>query len=410
MKYQVNEPLVSGQMIWINDNNEKIKYDLRENDIVEGMHTLQNYDIETEEQIPYQILVTGLDHAGNESTSDTIHNVMFDVTPPTLTIQNPLPDAPINHTKVNLNINEPIKMGSIRWEIAQGNDPKAPHLKVLSGEQLAGGEFADFDFSSPPELINGIQYNITIEGTDLAGNASESMSVNNVLYDTISPEFIDILPVNGQYIREADITYTLTEDLAEGKIYFDHIGGSSDPKTTHMITLAGGKKNKGTQGGKLPASFIRLANGAIYNIRFEGVDAAGNSAEEAIIKNIIYDNEPPVLTITIPGNNSFVNLESISFSISEDIAIGKIQLTHIAGIADPSSLKEVVLDETERKMGVFENKIFTELKWVDGATYNLIINGTDLAGNDANPVQVNNVTFDITQQHVYNTHIQEHQT
>ena len=396
VKYQVNEPLVSGQMIWINDNNEKIKYDLRENDIVEGMHTLQNYDIETEEQIPYQILVTGLDRAGNESTSDTIHNVMFDVTPPTLTIQNPLPDAPINHTKVNLNINEPIKMGSIRWEIAQGNDPKAPHLKVLSGEQLAGGEFADFDFSSPPELINGIQYNITIEGTDLAGNASESMSVNNVLYDTISPEFIDILPVNGQYIREADITYTLTEDLAEGKIYFDHIGGSSDPKTTHMITLAGGKKNKGTQGGKLPASFIRLANGAIYNIRFEGVDAAGNSAEEAIIKNIIYDNEPPVLAITIPGNNSFVNLESISFSISEDIAIGKIQLTHIAGIADPSSLKEVILDETERKMGVFENKIFTELKWVDGATYNLIINGTDLAGNDANPVQVNNVTFDIT--------------
>ena len=52
-------------------------------------------------------------------------------------------------------------------------------------------------------------FNITsaIEGTDLAGNASEHMSVNNVLYDTISPEFIDILPVNDQYIREADISY-----------------------------------------------------------------------------------------------------------------------------------------------------------------------------------------------------------
>ena len=163
-----------------------------------------------------------------------------------------------------------------------------------------------------------------------------------------------------------------------------------------MITLAGGKKKKGTQGGKLPASFIRLVNGAIYNIRFEGVDAAGNSAPEAIVKNIIYDNEPPVLAITIPGNNSFVNLESISFSISEDIAIGKIQLTYIAGKSDPNSPKEVILDEAERKMGVFENEVFTELKWVDGATYNLTINGTDLAGNDANPVQVNNITFDIT--------------
>ena len=161
VKYKVNEPLVSGQMIWINDKNEKFMYDLRENDILEGIHTLQNYDIETQEQISYQILVTGLDRAGNESTSDTIHNVMFDVTPPTLSILNPLPDAPINHPKVNLNISEPIKMGSIRWETAQGNDPKAPHLKALSGEQLAGGEFVDFDFSSPPDLINGIQYNIS---------------------------------------------------------------------------------------------------------------------------------------------------------------------------------------------------------------------------------------------------------
>ena len=91
-----------------------------------------------------------------------------------------------------------------------------------------------------------------------------------------------------------------------------------------------------------------------------------------------------------------MNLESISFSISEDIAIGKIQLTHIAGTVDPNSPKEVILDEAERKMGVFENEVFTELKWVDGATYNLTINGTDLAGNDANPVQVNNITFDIT--------------
>ncbi|HIB34255.1 MAG TPA: hypothetical protein EYO27_04485 [Candidatus Marinimicrobia bacterium] len=396
VKYQVNEPLVSGQMIWINDKNKKFVYDLRENDILEGMHTLQNYDIETQEQIPYKILVTGLDRAGNESTSDTIHNVMFDVTPPNLTILNPLPVTPINHTKVNLIISEPIKMGSIRWETAQGNDPKAPHLKALSGEQLAGGEFTDFDFSSPPDLINGVQYNITIEGTDLAGNASEPMSVKNVLYDTIPPEFINILPVNGQYIREADITYTLTEDLDEGKIYFDHVGGMPDPKKTHMITLAGGKKTKGTQGGKLPASFVRLVNGAIYNIRFEGIDAAGNSAPEAIVNNIVYDNEPPILAITTPGNNSFVNLESISFSISEDIVVGKIQLTHVAGIVDPNSPKEVILDEAERNMGVFENKVFSELKWVDGATYNLTINATDLAGNDADPVQIKNITFDIT--------------
>ena len=72
----------------------------------------------------------------------------------------------------------------------------------------------------------------------------------------------------------------------EGKIYFENVGGSSDPKTTHMITLAGNKKNKGNQGGKLPPSFIRLVNGSIYNIRFEGVDAAGNSAQKWLLKTL----------------------------------------------------------------------------------------------------------------------------
>ena len=74
-----------------------------------------------------------------------------------------------------------------------------------------------------------------------------------------------------------------------------------------MITLAGNKKNRGDQGGKLPPSFIRLVNGSIYNIRFEGVDAAGNKAPEMIIQNIVFDNELPVLSISKPTSNSFIN-------------------------------------------------------------------------------------------------------
>ena len=394
--YSVNEPLLSGKMIWINDRKEKMIYDLRPEDINSGKHVLMDYGIQPEEEMPYWIMIEGTDLAGNEANSKIVRNVMFDITPPTLTILSPLPNSLINNSKLAISISEAIELGSIRWEAVIGNDPKTTHIKAIDGAQLKGGQFIDFEFSTPPELVNGVTYKITIEGTDLAGNPSEPMSIDGILFDTTPPEFTDILPVAEQYIREPDITYTLTEDLEEGKIYFDHVGGTSDPKTTHMITLAGSKKQKGTRGGKLPSSFIRLVNGAIYNIRFEGRDPAGNMAPEVIVENIVFDNEPPAFAITQPENNSYINSEEISFSLSEDILDGKIQLIHIAGKPDPNSPHHIILDEASRKMGVVEDKVFPELKWVDGATYNLSINGSDLAGNQGKDVLVKNITYDVT--------------
>ena len=70
------------------------------------------------------------------------------------------------------------------------------------------------------------------------------------------------------------IMFQESEKLSTGKIFFDYVGGANDPKKTHSITLAGSKKEMGTRGGKLPSYFIDLVNEAVYNIRFEGVDAA----------------------------------------------------------------------------------------------------------------------------------------
>ena len=214
----------------------------------------------------------------------------------------------MNHTKLSFNISETIEMGTIRWEAYEGNDPKSPHIRSIPDNQLKEGSYQDFTFLSPPELVNGVTYKIIIEGTDLAANKSKPMNVDLVLYDTSPPKFVDIKPIDGEFIREANITYTLTEDLANGKIYFDYVGGKKDSKTTHMITLSGSKKEQGVRGGKLPSSFVKLSNGSIYNIRFEGQDAAGNPAPEAVVKNITFDNEVPVVRITTPLSESYICL------------------------------------------------------------------------------------------------------
>ena len=392
--YASNEPLIDGQMIWIDISGETQSFDLRLEDISQGKHTLKNYGIKPMEAVPYRILIKGTDRANNIATSDTIENVLFDITPPQLVIQSPASNGPVNHTKLSFNISERIEMGTIRWEVVEGNDPKSPHIRSIPADQLEDGTYQDFKFMSPPELVNGVTYKITIEGTDVAGNSSEPMAIDGILYDISPPEFVNVAPLNGEHIREADITYTLTEDLVGGKIYFDHVGGSSDPKTTHMVTLAGSKKEQGTQGGKLPSSFIRLVNGSIYNIRFEGVDAAGNMAPKVIVENVVFDNEAPVVSVTTPLRESYINEPSIIYNLSENLISGKIVLTRESGKADKNSPHIIPLTDNDRIAG---DRAISGIEWVDGTTYSLaFININDRAGNTSKPIKINQISYDIT--------------
>ena len=392
--YQSNEPLTSGQMVWIDAKGQSLNFEIRSNDLTEGRHTLLDYGVEPTEGISYSILIKGTDRATNEGVSDTITNVMFDITPPQLTLISPQPNGSVNHTKVSIDINEAITSGSIRWErVEGGNDPNSPHIRPIPDAQLAGGRFENLEMATPPNLVDGVVYDITIDGTDLAGNRSKPFTITNVTYDVTPPQFVDISPQDNAFIRETNITYTLTEDLETGKIYFDHVGGTPDPKTTHMITLAGSKKQMGIRGGKLPSSFISLVNGAIYNVRFEGVDAAGNTSPEATIKQIVFDNEAPVITVSAPTGDGYFKDPNLYYNLSEKLVSGTLAVDHVGGMADGKAPHNITLNEKFRSEG--ENLI-PSIPWVDGATYNVSFDGTDRAGNTAKSVQLKNITYDVT--------------
>ena len=392
VNYDSNEPLLIAQMIWIDDKGVSSSFDLRIEDLKAGNHILRDYSIKTKEGIAYSIVIDATDRANNDASSDTIRNVMFDVTPPKLVIQSPLPNQAINNDSISFEISEAIKMGTITWQAINGNDPNSPHKHSILGEQLKGGSFKDFRFLSPPNLAHGVFYNILIQGTDLAGNESEVMIVNEVLFDTVSPKFVDLKPLESEFIREPEISYTLTEDLETGKIFFDYVGGASDPKATHSITLAGSKKQRGIRGGKLPTSFINLVNGAIYNIRFVGVDAAGNSAPETIIENITFDNDPPSISIEEPNSRTFFNSAVLSYTLSEDLVSGNIIIKRVSGESDINSPHGITLIPDLLKLG---NNNLNDIKWVDGATYSLEMNGSDRAGNKAKAVKLSQISYDI---------------
>ena len=99
-----------------------------------------------------------------------------------------------------------------------------------------------------------------------------------------------------------------------------------------------------------------------------------------IIQNIVFDNELPVLSISKPTSNSFINSPpNNNFNISEDLDESTLVLEQIAGENDPGSPHILKLSDEKRKMGSLDDEVFDAFEWVDGATYKLSFNGIDFA-------------------------------
>ena len=55
VSYDVNEPLLIAQMIWIDDKGEKTSFDLKISDLKAGKHVLKDYDIKNSKSIKNKI-------------------------------------------------------------------------------------------------------------------------------------------------------------------------------------------------------------------------------------------------------------------------------------------------------------------------------------------------------------------
>ena len=56
------------------------------------------------------------------------------------------------------------------WVATAGPDPNSPHVRNFSEQDRQQGDKIDFIFESPPSLVDGVEYQVVVEGTDLAGN------------------------------------------------------------------------------------------------------------------------------------------------------------------------------------------------------------------------------------------------
>ncbi|MEE8335937.1 MAG: Ig-like domain-containing protein, partial [Candidatus Neomarinimicrobiota bacterium] len=393
--YTTAEILLEADVVWIKSNSLTESYKINEKDLTKGTHILTEYWEEPIEGEPFSIYIKGRDRAGNTANSDTIENLVFDSTKPELAILFPLNESAVNHSLLNLKISEDLSSGSVIWEVAEGTDPEAPYKIVLAQKELLAGESSELTLSEIPALKNGVIYNLTFEGIDLAGNEAVPVTNINILYDISPPAFTELIPEDNAFIKEVNLSYILSENLREGAIIFENIDENGQPGPSQTVKLAGKRKEMGQGGGLLPASIIQLTSGQLYNIKFTGTDQAGNMAAETMISNVTFDNEKPKLDIIEPNNGAFVRSTNISYSISEKLVEAEFILEAAAESNDLNTT--IKLSTSEMSEGDHLNVFLKGLTgWEEAVSYNLILKGKDRAGNNSEPAMVKAVTLDKT--------------
>jgi hypothetical protein len=224
---------------------------------------------------------------------------------------------------------------------------------------------------------------------DLAGNCLTETSLPNVnittnsqiAIDAVSPVFSEVLPENSTNIEnitnDSAISYTLSEDLASGRIVMSRTAWAEDPDSPHTCTLGGDYLKAGSHekfntedcefGG------ITLTSGTVYSISFTGQDAYGNVAREVLKTGVSYglDLNPPII--------SSVVIESVTSSSALVRWVTDEQANSLVDFGETTSYGGIRGDSFDSET---EHSVLLD-GLTPGTTYKFRVRSTDLTDNQA---------------------------
>ena len=226
---------------------------------------------------------------------------------------------------------------------------------------------------------------------------SEPMTVNENLNDHLLDTYYpDIKPfVVVDFPGDVGSVYQAKGDLNPTTIYPGDSEGKPDQSFSYTLDLVDGLKN---------LNIVDPA-GEYMVVTLQGTDKAGNEVRQNVIANQIrLDIIEPTFEynsdLIKPSDNAYINeaaLLEFQWNLSEELASGIVTFDNQG--ADNIEDISVDLQGTElTNLGLtdpaaLQNPIDPSLD--DGAIYNIIFSGVDIAGNTGRDT-VKNVTYDIT--------------
>ena len=403
VSYTLSEAALSGTITWTQmggtfDPASPQTKNLAGAELNSGAHTninLTNAPTLVDGAI-YVIDYAVTDLAGNNSIHVTNTNVTYDVTLPVITATAPLTGAIVNSSKVSYTLSEPALSGAITWTRTGGTADGTIHTQALIGVELGTGAHTNIALANAPILVDGAIYSIAYNVTDLAGNASATVTNTNVTYDASAPVITATAPVSGSFVKDSKVSYTLSEAALSGAITWTRTGGTADPASPQAKALSGAELNTGAHANITLTNAPALVDGTIYSVAYDVTDLAGNSALIVTNTNVTYDVSAPIITATAPVNGAMVNSAKVSYTLSEAALSGTITWTRTGGTVD-GTIHTQTLTGSELASGVHTAiTLSNNPTLVDGAVYSISYDVTDLAGNAAVTVINTNVTYDAT--------------
>lgn len=319
------------------------------------------------------------------------------LTPPQITDVAPIAGSLMNDLKVSYTLSKRVSSASITWERTGGTaDPASPHVQQLTTDELTPGAHTDVIIHNPPSLVSGAIYSIKFNASDNRDNPAKEVVVANVSYDTIMPVISNVAPSSGSGVNDAKVSYTLSEEFESGKVTWTRVGGAADPASPQVCDLEGDELDSGLHSDIELTNAPTLVDSTIYDVKFEGVDVAGNPAAPVTSSAVTFDTATPIISGTAPAENAKVKDTKVSYTVSEALAAGKVTFTQTGGTADPASPHVCDLEGGELAVGAHNDITLTNAPTlVGGAIYTVKFEGEDAAGNVATPVENTGITYDV---------------
>ena len=360
--------------------------------------TYYEYDLQLDNYLTdggiYDIEFTGVSAFEYEIIKVVIRQVMYDVTPPTISIGT---KPAINKPEFFFTTDEPLSAGYVEWIPFPSSSHKDSIHRVAMTDaelQLGNREFITLDNQTP--LLDSAEYTLQLTAYDRARNSSFFQAEELILYDISPPLVYMYYPLSNTYVNHLEVQVEASEVLASGQIILTDLSGVRDTLSPHVYQLPKKELQLGLHKALLDDA-LPLMDTTTYSFKFIGIDPAGNISDPVIREPIYYDISPPVYTQIYPNIGSHVNNPRLSFIVSEDLAAGEFTWAYREGLQDTAAPHIIALESNERKGDTRTNwmlKNQTELS--DGTIYDLIFIGQDLAGNQTGFITTPEITYDIT--------------
>src|SRR3989339_1160788 len=405
VSYTLSENLLNGSVQWARsggavDAGTPHNQALTGAELLSGTHTnitLTN-DPALTDGTRYTVTFSGSDPAGNAATNVVNTIIWYDITAPVISATAPVTGSFVNSARVSYTLSEALALGTITWTRTGGAaDGNSPHIKALTGPELNLGAHNNILLTNSPSLVDGATYSMMFNGTDNAANPAAPVMNTGIIYDAVAPTITSTTPVPNSYVNHTLVSYTLSEDFLVGEVRWTRGGGAADPLSPQMQALTGAELAAGAHDNITLTNNPSLVDGAYYTVRFSGNDLAGNAATPISNTVVWYDVTLPVITFTVPDNNTIQKSAKVSYVLAETFSAASITWTRTGGPADPASphvqpLAVAELTTTARNNYTLVNNPIL----VDGAIYTVTFEGADRASNNAVSVVKTNVLYDFT--------------